>query len=248
MEKPRVRKVFKKVLAILICPFILTGCFDSDCKIDEYHVHKYIGSIRRGYKGDDKNHTIINYFDSEGLTKYKEEWLEEERMSDRYYPFELSYRWQEDSIEITKDDLEFYKVKGDLFDGKENWDFLYSVMARMKDYLEFYYYRTDGESTWEGWITDPRYSDNTGDVRVRHMRYFGYKIEYKDGKYVKKRSPLVDDIRDIIDEYPYFDIECYKAVYKEYKFKEKDLPKIKLEDINEFRSPDLSNKELNNTK
>ena len=248
MKKLKIKKVYKQVLALIAIPFMLTGCFDSNCKKSEPHVHKYIGTISRGYKGEDKDHTIINYFDSENGSKYREEWLAEERSSVYYYPFDVSYRWQEDCFEITKDDEEFYRVKGDLFDGRENWDFLYSVMARMKDYLEFYYYHTDGESTWEGWTTDAKDSRNTGEVRVRHMRYLGYKIEYQNGEYVKVRSPLVDDFRDIIDEYPYFDIDCYKAVYKNYKFKKNELTKIKLEDINEFRSPDLSNKELNNTK
>jgi len=245
MNKPKIRKVYKKIIALLAIPFILTGC-QSNCNIGERHVHKYIGIIRRGYKGSDKDHSIINYLDSEKGNNYREEWLEEERMSGRYYPFEILYQKQEEYITITKDDEEFYKVKGDLFNGKENWDFLYSIMARMKDYLEYYYYNSDGESTWEDWTTNAKHPDNTGDVRIRHMRFYGYKIEYKDGKYVKIKSPLADDIRDIIDEYPYFDIECYIAVYKKFKYNKKELSNIKLEDIDDYKQPDLSNKELNN--
>ena len=68
MNKPKVRKVYLKILAILACPFFLSGCMDADCKIPDYHVHKYVGKIRRGYKGYDEKHTIINYFNSEYLT------------------------------------------------------------------------------------------------------------------------------------------------------------------------------------
>ena len=51
MKKPKIRKVYLKILAILPIPFLLTGCFDADCKIPDYHIHKYVGKIRRGYKG-----------------------------------------------------------------------------------------------------------------------------------------------------------------------------------------------------
>ena len=72
---------------------------------------------------------------------------------------------------------------------------------------------------------------------------------FKDGKWINERSPFVDDIRDIINEYPYFEIDCYKQVYKEYRVDRRELNSIKIEDFNEFIGPDLSNKELNiNTK
>ena len=109
---------------------------------------------------------------------------------------------------------------------------------------------SDGDSDYYDWTTDRNHSGNTGEVRVRHFKFYGYRIVLKDGKYVREQSPLVDDIRDIIDEYPFFSQECYKTVYKEYKFNKNEVSKIKLEDINEFRQPDRENKELrnNNTK
>ena len=55
--KPKVRKIYKQVLALIAIPFILTGCKKADCSIPERHVHKYVGSNKRG--------TITNYFDSE---------------------------------------------------------------------------------------------------------------------------------------------------------------------------------------
>lgn len=250
MNKPIVRKVYLKILAILACPFFLSGCMDADCKIPDYHVHKYIGKIRRGYKCYDENHTIINYFNSEYLTPGYEKWVEEERDWPMHYPTTIEYNWQEETIKITKDELEFYKVKDELFRGDENWDYLFSVMQRCTDYLHFRYKYTDGDSDYYDWTTDKNHSGNTGEVRVRHFKFYGYRIVKKDGKYVREQSPLVDDIRDIIDEYPFFSQECYKTVYKEYKFNKNEVGKIKLEDIDEFRQPDRENKELkkNNTK
>ena len=249
MKKPKIRKVYLKLLAILPIPFLLTGCFDADCKVPDYHVHKYVGKIRRGYKGYDTTHTIINYFNNEFLTPGFEEWIEEERDYPMHYPTTIEYNWTDETIKITKDDLEFYKVKDDLFRGDENWDYLYSVMKRCTDYLQYHYTYSDGESTWDDWHLDAKDPNNTGEVRVRHFRYYGYRIVYKDGKYVREQSPLVDDIRDIIDEYPYFNQNCYKSVYKEYKLSKSEAKKVKLADIDEFRQPDLENKELHpNTK
>ena len=67
---------------------------------------------------------------------------------------------------------------------------------------------------------------------------------YKNGKWINERSPFVDDIRDIIDEYPYFELDCYKVVHKDYKFKKKELANLKVSDVSEFKKPDLDNSEL----
>ena len=57
MNKPKIRKVYKQVLALIAIPFILTGCKNVECDINERHVHKYVGSNKRG--------TIVNYLDCE---------------------------------------------------------------------------------------------------------------------------------------------------------------------------------------
>ena len=228
--KPKVRKIYPKVLALLAIPFILSGCArDVECNTGESHVHKYMGSNKRG--------TIVNYFDSEA------EYIEDQYQDVNYDTFR--YYRKDDYIEITKEDENFYKAKGKMFKGTDNWDFLYSIMVAKQDYLEY----SSNEDIFEYWVKQkPAKRHFTGNVRVTHYQYCGHKLTYKDGKWVNERSPFVDDIRDIIDEYPYFEIDCYRQVQKEYYTNKDALDTITLEDFDEFTRPDLSNTSMSNAK
>ncbi len=241
MSKPKVRKVYVKLLALLPIPFLLTGCM-SDCKIEGRHVHKYVHADNRG--------TITNYLDNEQV-KISYEYKVPEHRREAYLMYDhANYNWSSDAIEITKEDEEFYKVKGDLFDGRENWNYLFNIMLNRSDYIEYNYIWDDGEDKFSRWTSQYDWrDDHTGIIHVIHFRYFGYRIIKKDGKYVKEKSPVVDDIRDIIDEYPYFDLGCVTYVSKEYKLNPKDLKNLKLSDIDEFKQPNLTTTELHpNTK
>ena len=148
------------------------------------------------------------------------------------------------------------------FVGVDNWDYLYNKMAHNHDYLRFYYEYwtteietyTDSEGNTktrtkrvhhDGWTDNPYRSDNTGRVRLYHHMYYGYKLIYKDGKYKLEESPLVNDIREIIFEYPYFSEDCVTTVYEEFKFKKRELGSLSpYDDFNPYGQPDLSNKEL----
>lgn len=235
MSKPRVRKVYLKLLSLLAIPFFLGGCAPkSDCKLGKNHVHKYVN----------RNNGVISYINSENLS---------------YGDFD----WQEEYIEINIDDQAFYEAKKSMFYGPDNWEYLYNVMSSKHDYLQFYYeYTTDdtitmvdadgnvsvfpSTTTHTGWSTNPNDSDNTGRMRICHNRFYGYNIVYnhETKKYEKVKSPLVDDIREIINDYPYFDKECSAVVSNEYKFDRKQLPSLKLSDFNDFTGPDLENKEM----
>ena len=226
--KPKVRKIYKQVLALIAIPFILTGCKKADCSIPERHVHKYIGSNKRG--------TITNYFDSED-EKY------EDYYQDGHNQYFI-YQRQDDYLEITKEDEEFYKAKGKMFKGEDNWGFLFSLMSGKKDHIEYCSESDDGfGNASSSWFTS-KPSGFNGRIRIYHYRFCGHRLVYKDGKYINERSPFVDDIREIIDEYPYFEIDCYKQVYKEYEVDRDKLSSIKMEDYDEFQGPDLGNKEL----
>lgn len=226
--KPKVRKIYKQVLALIAIPFILTGCKKADCSIPERHVHKYVGSNKRG--------TITNYFDSED-EKY------EDYYQDGHNQYFI-YQRQDDYLEITKEDEEFYKAKGKMFKGEDNWDFLFSLMSGKKDHIEYCSESDDGfGNASSSWFTS-KPSGFNGRIRIYHYRFCGHRLVYKDGKYINERSPFVDDIREIIDEYPYFEIDCYKQVYKEYEVDRDKLSSIRLEDYDEFQGPDLENSEL----
>lgn len=134
-------------------------------------------------------------------------------------------------------------------------------MATHHDYLLFYYEYTTVESYTttdsdgnveiktrtvhhDGWHSNPYDSDNTGKTRLYHHRYYGYRIVYKDGKFKVEQSPLVDDIREIINEYPYFSENCVTTVYEQFRFSEWELPYLSPEDFDIFVGPDLENKTL----
>ena len=148
-----------------------------------------------------------------------------------------------------------------MFLGRDNWDYLYNLMAAQEDYLEFFYEydtietytETDSDGNTEtktrtvhheGWHTNPYDSDNTGRVRLYHHRFYGYKIIYKNNKFSKVSSYAVDDIREIMDEYPYFPENCVTEVYEEFRFGRWDLPDLSPDDFNTFNHPDLNNKSM----
>ena len=224
--KPKVRKIYPKVLALLAIPFILSGCAKNvDCDIPERHVHKYIGFDTRGI--------VTNYFDSE------REYI------NKNYPFgTFKYQRKDDYLEITKDDEEFYKVKGALFKGEENWHYLYNLMLNNEDYMEYEYKYRSGRYTHYAWTQDKNRNGLTGKVRVYHYKYYGYKITCENGEYVLEMSPYVDDIRDILDEYPYVGLGCFDEFHKGYKIDPRKIPTLKLSEIDEFKQPDLTNKNL----
>ena len=240
MKDIKVKKIMPRVVALLFIPFILVGCSKkSDCDVKARHVHLY--------KKNARNAVIQTYLNSEDMRTYD------------------GYNWNKEYIEVTTEDLEFYKTKEKLFDGALNWDYLYNIMKSQKDYLEFYYYYTedyyvsctdeDGNEcgywatdTHQGWTQNPNYRGVTGKVRVVHSRFFGYRIVKKDGKYVLEKSKSVDDIRDVIQNYPYFSEECINKVNREYQVDRNKLSSLKVQDLDEFTGPDLSNTSISKAK
>ena len=235
MKKYKLQRVLPFVL---ISSMLLTGCGKKmDCGLPARHVHQYKKNINNSI-------TLTNYYDSE-------------------YETVNGYKWQEDYIEITKTDEELYRLLNhrDLFDARTNWDYLFYEMRSLHDWLEFYYeydtYEThtytdeDGNTHTEtevvhhsGWHTDPRDLDNTGDVRLNHHRFYAYRVVYKNGKFELERSRLVDDVRDVLEDYPYTCEKGYDVVHKDFKFKRRDLPNLKVTDFTTFNHPDLTNNSI----
>lgn len=233
----------KQISALaLVATMLLSGCGEkSSCEVPTRHVHRYTKEISSDI-------TLEAYFDQEYLTF-------------------SGYNWNDDYIEINKMDEEFYKlITGNkLFEGPTNWDYLFNVMANQHDYLKFYYeyYTTEtkittdseGNETVEevqvhhdGWTENPYNSDNTGKTRLYHHKFYGYKVVYKNGRFSLEKSPLVDDIREIIDEYPYFSESCVSEVFETFKFSRYELGDLRPEDFNVYSHPDLSNPNLNTEK
>lgn len=235
MTKDYQRKILSSALLFSL---MLTGCGEkSQCEIPTQHVHKYVKEVT----------------DEIDIEKY----LESEYLS------MSGYNRLDDYIEITKPDEAFYKLlaQNQLFAGEVNWDYLFYQMANHHDFLKFYYeYDTvetrivtdsDGKEHVEtytvhhdGWTENPYDSNNTGKTRLFHHKYFGYRVVLKNGKFTLEKSPLVDDIREVIDEYPYFDESCYTTVYEQFKFGRWELGDLRPEDFDTFTQPNLNSSEL----
>lgn len=228
----------KAISSALLLSILLTGCGEkSECNIPTQHVHRYVKEIT-----DDID--IERYIESEYLN-----------MS--------GYNRCDDYIEITKTDEDFYNLleRNSLFTGEDNWDYLYYKMSHLHDYLKFYYEydtietrtTTDSEGNvktetytvhHDGWTENPNNPDNTGRTRLFHHKYFGYRIVRKNGRFTLEKSPLVDDIREIIDEYPYIGESCATEVYEEFRFSRWELDELRPEDFDTFDQPNLESHEL----
>ena len=232
MKKYKLQKI---VPYLLISSMLLTGCGKkSECENPTRHVHLYTKEFNNGI-------VISTYFDDESLER-------------------SGYQWQNDIIEITKTDEELYHVLNshNLFNGIDNWEYLYRLMASQHDYLKFYYEydtvetytETDSKGNTtvhtrtvhhDGWHTNPNDSDNTGKTRLYHHRFYAYRVLYRDGHFVLDRSPLVDDIREVLEDYPYVCENAVEEVYETFKFARHDLPYLRAEDFDTFAHPNLSN-------
>ena len=217
---------------------VTAGCGkESECTIPSRHVHKYTRTMN--------NEIVI------------EKYLESEKLSNH------SFVWNSEYIEITQDDAKLYEFlnsKG-LINGIANWSYLYNVMKDNHDYLMFYYEydtvetytTTDSEGRTQthtrtvhhsGWHRNAKDSDNTGAVRLYHHRYYGYRIINNNGEYKLERSPNVDDIRDIIEDYPYYNVDCTTEVYEQFKFKKSQLKELNPDDFDVFKHPKLDDDTL----
>ena len=228
-------KLQKLVPFVLISSMLLTGCAKKgECDLPTRHVHLYTKKL-------DNDITITKYIDSEFLKSY-------------------GYSWNADFIEITSIDEKIYNLLDNrgLFNAFDNWNYLYYVMANNHDYLKFYYEYTTTESYTvtdndgnvsiktkrvhhDGWTEDPYYIHNTGKTRLYHHKYFAYRVVCKNGKYSLEKSPLVDDIREVIEEYPYVPENCFEEVYETFRFFSIELPDLSPADFDTFNHPDLTN-------
>ena len=230
---------YRKIIlpALVVSSLMLTGCGKKkDCPIPTSHVHKYTKKITN-------NIEINKYMNKE---------------YESYY----GYQWNNDYIEITKEDESFYNSTSNLFKASDNFNYLYNLMKYNKDFLEYYYsYNTIETYTvidsnghtkiktrtvnHSGWCDDSSYNHNTGKVRLGHYKYYAYYVEKDNNRYKEISSPLVDDIRQVLDNYPYVEEECYRVVYEYYKFRKNELPYLRVDQFNVFDHPDLSNTSIN---
>ena len=248
------KSIIKLMPYIVASSLILSGCDEQpSCDLSSNrHVHLYVRNINDDIK----------------LSKYKES--EEET---DYYGFVK----QDDLIDVNSEDALVYETMNNfcpdpfssytgLFDGKDNFDYLYYEMSQYSDYLEYYYEyetietytTTDSKGnvtvhtrtvTHTGWTQNKYDSDNTGKVRLVHFKYSAYRIKKVNGKYIVEESPHVDDIREVLDEYPYVVLDNKDRFYTYYKYNRHDLINLDVSDFyNENGHPDLYNRSYSLTK
>lgn len=218
----------------LLAGGVLSVPHPEQCDITStYHVHLYtkdIGNVRI------------------------QKWLPEESLT-------LFYVKQEDFLPATTFDLNAYSTLDiySLFEGKENIDYIHYQIRKNRDYMKFYYYYEetyevedeDGEKrqvtdTYSGWSTDPRHRGVTGKTRVYHTRYFAYKLVQRNGKLELEKSPSVDDVRTILNEYPYISESTTQEVSETFNFGRLELPYLNLEDFDPFYTPTVEDNPLEN--
>lgn len=190
----------KKSIAGLLSMALITSGFSGctktvECDIDENHAHKYVNS-----KGQ------ITYVDSE-----KEKYRSHIRVEDYIL------------IDQKEEELRNFEFKKGLYRIEENIDYINSIQDNNHDFVEYRYSYTylrpiphiisTGKTTTtfftyiptkgHNWTTDKNHSNLTGEQRVVHHVYYGYKIDTDGDKMVVLKSKKVDNIYDLPEEYKY---------------------------------------------
>ena len=145
------------------------------------------------------------------------------------------YNWGPYVVSVLPKDEKYaqFLERKKLIDIKRNLEYLDKEMATNKDYIE-YEVATEPNDPYTlvqidddnvmfvpnepeySWTNNPNNEGLTGERRLVHYMYQAYKIEQKkNGKFKLVKAPLVDDIRLISDEYPFFREDSERVVYTE---------------------------------
>lgn len=190
VNQKEMERIKKSGVALLICGSVLLTGYgkEAECPINGYHIHKYT--------------------DEAGYTKY----VESEKMSLG------EFNRNDEYILISKEEEEYYKKvnKAKLLLASNNYETIDKLLEENSDYLEYEYRHTYITYMMSGkvlipithvsynWTTDKNDSRLTGKVRIIHPMYQAYDIKKdENGKLVVVVSDIVDNLYDVIDEYPY---------------------------------------------
>ena len=207
---------------VLVTPFMLTGCGKkADCNIDISHAHKYVNEqgferyLNREhlkYEGYVRYDNYVSIDGQEDLYKFLEK-KDLMRIDDN---LELITKMQEEQVDYTE-----YRYK---------YTYMQPIPHTMKVGKTTTTYFTYIPQTRYSWTSDPNHSRLTGETRLCHYVYVGYKVEKNEkGKYVLVESPAVDDLTTIMDKYPYIKKKFYYVVTSDGK--EVDYEDGKQEDM-----------------
>lgn len=240
IEKKAKKRYFNPKLLIgnilLSMVMLFSGCAKTvDCDINVPHAHVYVNE--EGFK---KN--IV----SEKESKW-------------------GYIRTDDYFEVSQQEEELVKFiyKNDLMDITQNQEAIEKTIKNNKDYTEYRYRYTYlqpiphtykvGKSTMirytyipvtrYSWTSDPNHSRLTGETREVHYMYYGYKIETNEkGKLKVIKSKLVDDLKDLPEDYLYIKKDFTTKVYAKDKKKEIDYEDGPEEESNENVQKNIDDK------
>ena len=228
------KSLAKRVLAtglIIANLFTFAACAKTmPCDINDEHAHLYI----------DPDTKIERYIESE-----------------KSYVDGMDRQEEFIVIDQEQSDLLKFMNKKDLFRIDENKDALQNVENQNQDYIEYRYkyiymqpipvVHSNGKFTYVtyyyvpvtkySWTTDQT-RNLTGETRVCHYMYYGYKVYQTDnGKYKMEKSDLYDSISDIPDEYEYIGNKYTAIVNAE------DKEILDYEDLDDFEDAGYNNVE-----
>ncbi len=168
----------------------LTGCGKkADCEIPNRHAHMYVNDD--GY---------VRYIESEKI---------------EFDDYNRSYNY----IDLTEEESQFYNIliSKDMFRIDDNIDLILAQQEQNRSFMIYEYsYNTNsrvGSSTSYYWTNDPEHEDLTGKEKEVHYIYQAYNVKKdEDGKFIVYPSPIVEDIMEVMEEYPYIRENYYVAV------------------------------------
>lgn len=179
------------VLVASILATSLTGCTSNKrkCEVIDTHAHMYVND--------------------EGLVRYV---ISEKNTLDGY---EKSYNYRE--VSEKESSLYDFMKKNGLLRIDENMDIVLAKQDLNKPFTiyEYSYYSFSrvGSSTHYSWTNDSEHDKLTGKEKDIHYIYQAFRIDKdENGNYILVPSPLVEDINEVSEDYPYIRDNYYIAV------------------------------------
>lgn len=173
----------------------LSGCSRAECDILNYHAHMYVNE--EGY---------VRYIRSE-----REE-LE-------------GYRRSYNSREIAGEDIKLYNFSynNGLLRIDENIELILAQQEKNTSFTAYEYSKSEltsfgkmiSSTTNYYWTNDPNHDSLTGKEEQVHYIYQAYRIEQdENGSYFLVPAPIVEDITEVMEEYPYIKEDYFIPVDK----------------------------------
>ncbi len=124
------------------------------------------------------------------------------------YEIEEGFKWTEEIVKYTEE-IKFLD-EHNLLRIEDNKKLLEEIMSQNISYTEFEYTTIEEDGIYNNYTIDSNYASLTGRIREVNYKYYAYKtVILENGNIKIERSELVDNILDISNEFPYFNLNDY---------------------------------------